>query len=72
MRQTHRMTISRRALSLALPLLLALTACGGGAGGGAGDAGSDDGPQLTVLAAASLTDVFTELATRSRPTRARR
>ena len=65
MRQTHRMTISRRALALALPLLLALTACGGdGRCGGAGDAGSDDGPHLTVLAAASLTDVFTGLADR--------
>lgn len=45
-------------------LLLPLTACGGGANGGNGDggrstgAGSAPGAQLTVLAAASLTDVF--------------
>ena len=57
MRQTRRMTVSRRALAMALPLLLALTACG--TGGGAGDAANgDDGPELVVLAAASLTDVF--------------
>lgn len=48
------------ALSLALVLPLALAACGGG------DAGTSDGvggSTLTVLAAASLTDVFSELAT---------
>lgn len=41
----------------ALALLLPLAACGGGDEGDAGDGG-----ELTVLAAASLTDVFEELA----------
>ena len=41
-----------------LVLLLPLAACGGGGGGGGGGRG-----ELTVLAAASLTDVFNELAT---------
>ena len=41
-----------------LVLLLPLAACGGGGGGGGGGRG-----ELTVLAAASLTDVFDELAT---------
>lgn len=41
-----------------LALLLPLAACGGG-----DDTGSDGGGGLTVLAAASLTDVFEDLAT---------
>ena len=45
-----------------LVLLLPLAACGGGDGGGdGGEAAADQ--KLTVLAAASLTDVFEELAT---------
>ena len=44
----------------ALALVLPLAACGGGDDGA--DAASDNG-ELTVLAAASLTDVFEELAT---------
>ncbi len=49
------------ALSLALILPLSLTGCGGSDDT---DAGADaDGGKLTVLAAASLTDVFEELAT---------
>jgi molybdate transport system substrate-binding protein len=43
----------------ALVLLLPLTACGSGDGG---TAAADDPARLTVLAAASLTDVFDELA----------
>ena len=47
--------------ALALALVLPLAACGGGAEGE--DTGSADGRgELTVLAAASLTDVFEELA----------
>ena len=50
----------KRAVSaLSLALLLPLAACGGGDEGAS--AGSDGGT-LTVLAAASLTDVFNELA----------
>ena len=41
-----------------LTLVLPLAACGG-----AGEAGTDQPEQLTVLAAASLTDVFEQLAT---------
>jgi len=41
--------------AVALALLLPLTACGGGGPG-------DERPELTVLAAASLTDVFEQLA----------
>ncbi|MFC7723894.1 molybdate ABC transporter substrate-binding protein [Nocardioides sp. GCM10028917] len=44
-----------------LALLLLLAACGGGDDGAAAGAGGDGGT-LTVLAAASLTDVFDELA----------
>ena len=44
----------------ALALLLPLAACGGSDGGGDGGSGGSGG--LTVLAAASLTDVFEELA----------
>lgn len=47
---------------LALALLLPLAACGGGDEGAAGDDAGGSG-ELTVLAAASLTDVFEELAT---------
>jgi molybdate transport system substrate-binding protein len=43
----------------ALVLLLPLAACGGGDGA----AGGEQPPELTVLAAASLTDVFDQLAT---------
>ncbi|KRF07880.1 hypothetical protein ASG88_03520 [Nocardioides sp. Soil777] len=50
------MTPLRAAPLAALALTLVLTACGGD-----GTGGRDDEPQLTVLAAASLTDVFTEL-----------
>jgi len=42
-----------------LLLVLPLAACGGAEDGG----GGDDGGELTVLAAASLTDVYEELAT---------
>lgn len=56
MRHTQRMTALRSAPLVALTLALVLAACGG-----EGTAGGDDDPQLTVLAAASLTDVFTEL-----------
>ncbi len=45
------------ALVAALALVLPLSACGGGGGGG-------DSEQLTVLAAASLTETFTDLAHR--------
>jgi len=48
----------------ALVLLLPLAACGGGDDGEAArDGGSGGGGELTVLAAASLTDVFADLAT---------
>lgn len=48
-------------LSLSLALVLPLAACGGGGdGGGASSGGGKD--ELTVLAAASLTDVFQQLA----------
>ena len=51
----------KRALTaLSLALVLPLAACGGGDDGA--DTASDNG-ELTVLAAASLTDVFEELAT---------
>jgi molybdate transport system substrate-binding protein len=46
---------------VSLALLLPLTACGNEDDGGT--AGEDHGGTLTVLAAASLTDVFEELAT---------
>jgi molybdate transport system substrate-binding protein len=46
----------RPASVAALALTLVLAACAGD-----GTGGRDDDPQLTVLAAASLTDVFTEL-----------
>lgn len=46
-----------------LALLLPLAACGGGDDGGTDDASGSDAGELTVLAAASLTDVFEELAT---------
>lgn len=53
-------TTARRGLpALALALVLPLAACGGGDEGSAG--GGQD--TLTVLAAASLTDVFEQLAT---------
>jgi molybdate transport system substrate-binding protein len=47
----------RAATSVVLLLLLPLAACGGGDGSGA-----DGGGELTVLAAASLTDVYEDLA----------
>lgn len=50
-----------RALAV-LVLLLPLVACGGGDGGGDGGEAAAE-RKLTVLAAASLTDVFEELAT---------
>ena len=49
------------AAALVLVLVLPLAGCGGGDGGE--DAGSGGPDELTVLAAASLTDVFEELAT---------
>lgn len=48
--------------ALSLALLLPLAACGGGDEGDPDASGSGTG-ELTVLAAASLTDVFEELAT---------
>ena len=57
------MTALRPAPLVALALALALAACGSD-----GAARGDDDPQLTVLAAASLTDVFAELGDRSRRT----
>jgi molybdate transport system substrate-binding protein len=48
---------SARAACLLAILLLATTACGG-------DDAGDEGREVTVLAAASLTDVFTELGER--------
>ena len=45
-----------------LALLVALAACGGGDDGEAAEGGGGGGGTLTVLAAASLTDVFDELA----------
>lgn len=53
------MTPALRTGALALALLLPLAACGTGDDGAAGD----DHGSLTVLAAASLTDVFSQLAT---------
>ncbi len=53
----------KRAVSaLSLALLLPLAACGGGDEGASGASDDSDGGTLTVLAAASLTDVFQELA----------
>ena len=53
----------KRALTaLSLALVLPLAACGGG-DDGEGDGGASKGKGITVLAAASLTDVFGELAT---------
>jgi molybdate transport system substrate-binding protein len=65
-RHTRSMITLRRARAGVLLLALTLSACGGGTGSGDGgaDAGSDGGGEqsaLTVLAAASLTDVFTDL-----------
>ncbi len=54
--------MKRVAPALSLTLMLSLAACGGGAEGDASD-GDSGGGELTVLAAASLTDVFEELAT---------
>jgi len=45
-----------------LALLVPLAACGGGDDGEAAEGGDGGGGTLTVLAAASLTDVFDELA----------
>ena len=56
------MTRTLQAVSLSLALALPLAACGGG-DDGEDSGGSADGGTLTVLAAASLTDVFEELAT---------
>jgi molybdate transport system substrate-binding protein len=58
-RHTRRVTSLRsaRAACLLAILLLATTACGG-------DDAGDEGREVTVLAAASLTDVFTELGER--------
>lgn len=56
----------KRALpAVCLALLLPLAGCGGGDDGESGseDAGGAGGGELTVLAAASLTDVFEQLAT---------
>ena len=50
---------TRALLPLAIALVLPLAGCGGGDEG----QGGGDGATLTVLAAASLTDVFEELAT---------
>ena len=52
------MNVAPRSLSVLL-LVLPLAACGGGDESGAGDEG---GGELTVLAAASLTDVYENLA----------
>ncbi|WP_107771275.1 molybdate ABC transporter substrate-binding protein [Nocardioides sediminis] len=58
------MTVRRRALACLVPaLVVAASACGGGSGAGSAGDDSDTG-ELTVLAAASLTDVFTELGER--------
>ncbi|GAA2719546.1 molybdate ABC transporter substrate-binding protein [Actinocorallia aurantiaca] len=46
-------SVFRRLIALALPLALALTACS--------SSGSDGGKTVTVFAAASLTETFTEL-----------
>jgi molybdate transport system substrate-binding protein len=60
MRHTRHVMSSRRALAAVLPLLLVLPACGGP--DDSGDEGGESGRrELTVLAAASLTDVFTGL-----------
>lgn len=59
MRHTLRMSTLRRASVATVALALALGACGSDATGTDGDE-----PELTVLAAASLTDVFTDLGDR--------
>ncbi|RFU18964.1 molybdate ABC transporter substrate-binding protein [Geodermatophilus marinus] len=63
--------MERVPLALAAALLLSLAACGGGSGGEDAAAGPSTDPAgeeltgtLTVFAAASLTDVFTELGER--------
>jgi molybdate transport system substrate-binding protein len=52
------------ALTATAALLAPLPACGGGGAGGGGDGDGDGDRTITVLAAASLTETFTELAER--------
>ena len=52
----------RTVVALTLALLLPLAACGNDDDAGSAEGGSGSG-ELTVLAAASLTDVFGQLAT---------
>ncbi|MBS2936836.1 molybdate ABC transporter substrate-binding protein [Nocardioides sp. J2M5] len=54
--------MKRTLTALSLALLLPLAACGNDDTTEGADGGSDSGGELTVLAAASLTDVFDQLA----------